>query len=61
MSDSHPILVWEVSTIAIPGQRPLERCEWNYGDVQDSERQALAMLRPSGRNFGSALCFHLFS
>ena len=28
------ILVWEVSTIAIPGQKLLERCEWNCGDVQ---------------------------
>src|ERR1700693_2127622 len=27
VSDSHHILVWEVSTIAIPGQRLLERCE----------------------------------
>ena len=34
VSNWHHILVWEVSTIAIPGQRLLERCEWNCGDVQ---------------------------
>jgi transposase InsO family protein len=28
------ILVWEVSTIAIPGQRLPERCGWSFGDVQ---------------------------
>jgi putative transposase len=27
-------IVWEVYTIAIPGQRLLERCEWIFGDVQ---------------------------
>ena len=35
MSDWRHILVWEVSTIVIPGQRLLERCEWSFGDVQD--------------------------
>jgi hypothetical protein len=34
VSNWHHILVWEVSTIAIPGQRLLERCEWSLGDVQ---------------------------
>jgi hypothetical protein len=33
VSDWRHILVWEVSTIAIPGQRLLERCESIFGDV----------------------------
>jgi hypothetical protein len=34
VSNWRPILVWEVSTIAIPGQRLRERCESDFGDVQ---------------------------
>jgi hypothetical protein len=34
VSNSHHILVWEVSTIAISGQRLLETCEWIFGDIQ---------------------------
>lgn len=34
MSDSPPILVWEVSTIVIPGPRPLDNAECNFGDIQ---------------------------
>jgi hypothetical protein len=34
VSNWHHILVWEVSTIAIPGRTLLERCEWSFGDVQ---------------------------
>jgi hypothetical protein len=33
-SDWRHNLVWEVSTIAIPGQRLFERCEWIFSDLQ---------------------------
>jgi hypothetical protein len=36
VSDWRHILVWEVSTIAIPGQRLLERCDWSFGDYKSS-------------------------
>jgi len=34
VSNWRRISVWEVSTIAIPWQRLLERRAWNYGDIQ---------------------------
>jgi hypothetical protein len=36
VSDWRHILVREVSSIAIPGQRLLERREWSFGDIQGS-------------------------
>ena len=42
MSNWRHILVWEVSTIAIPGQRLLERCESNFGDVHATARHPQA-------------------
>jgi hypothetical protein len=42
VTDSHHILVWEVSTIVIPGQRLLEQCEWNFGDIQHPSAKEVA-------------------
>ena len=44
MSNWRPILVWEVSTIAIPGQRLRERCESDFGDVQSAIRPIILVL-----------------
>jgi hypothetical protein len=37
VKDWRHIFVWEVSTVAIPGQELLERCEWDSGDVHPEE------------------------
>jgi hypothetical protein len=33
VSDSPLILVWEASTIVIPGPKPLEQCRMDFGDI----------------------------
>ncbi len=50
VSDSHHIIVWEDSTIAISGQRLLKRRESNFGDVQVSSGRFLGRCPNSDRS-----------